>query len=84
MKVIGPFGNPESTLNIPGLVPVDYESGFTFFIDRTYFSIIHYINTYITGYGGHPLPHYGDGLLKQDLVHLLEQLPQVHAGQQRL
>ena len=28
MKVIGPVGNPESTLQIPGLVPVDYESGF--------------------------------------------------------
>ena len=23
----GPFGNPETTLQIPGLVPVDYESG---------------------------------------------------------
>ena len=27
MKVIGPVGNPESTLHIPGLVPVDYKSG---------------------------------------------------------
>ena len=28
MKVIGPVvGNPESTIHIPGLVPVDYESG---------------------------------------------------------
>ena len=27
MKVIGPVvGNPESTIHIPGLVPVDYES----------------------------------------------------------
>ena len=38
----------------------------------------------ISGHGGHPLPHHRDGLLEQDLVHLLEQLPQVHAGQQRL
>ena len=28
VKVIGPVGNPESTLQIPGLVPADYESGF--------------------------------------------------------
>ena len=27
MNVIGSVGNPESTLQIPGLVPVDYESG---------------------------------------------------------
>ena len=27
MKVIGPVGNTESTLQIPGLVPIDYESG---------------------------------------------------------
>ena len=25
MKVIGPVGNPESTLHIPGLVPVDHD-----------------------------------------------------------
>mgnify|MGYP001322766848 CR=1 FL=1 len=45
MKVIDKFGNPKYTLQIPGLVSVDYESGFYFFPLGTTSNQINVLNT---------------------------------------
>ena len=38
----------------------------------------------MAGHGGNPLPEHRDGLLQQDLLHLLVLLSQEHARIQRL